>query len=154
MCRSIWVCNRQSDIQVDQFKDCSIFINRSVSFVLLHGLLEAHMEIFPVSVRVTLSATFGVNYWPWRRLIIYRSFFFVQSDLQIPCHTRILCEHILKDLRVHLFNFSLNRHCVLFVASASTVLDSHLIFSIRVAQAFNLSRTTATKNSAHRIIFI
>ena len=87
------------------------------------------MERFPIVVRVAL--TFGL-------LGVDKVFLAVETfthplvdvDLQVSRDSAVFLEEEGELLRVHLFNFSLNRDRVFLVASAATVLNAHLHWRI------------------------
>ena len=101
-----------------------------LSVCLGHLLLEPRVEGVPVGMRVALPVPLRVH-----KVVLCLVGRCLESnvDLKVSCDPRVLRKEEQKGLRVHLFNFSLNRERVLLVASATAELDAHFILRFRVA---------------------
>ena len=100
------------------------------------------MEFFPVRVRVPLAASLRVH------LVLLSTIVdrpLIDVDFEVARDAPVLEENELERLRVHLFNFSLNRNGAVPVPSATAVLDRHLKPPLGVAH--RLSRRLALDNA-------
>ena len=85
------------------------------------------MEGRPVAGRIALAASLGVHLHKLTPLL-------ANVDLQVARDAWVTIEYVLELSWMHFIDFLLNADRILPVASASTVLDSHLVVCIVVTQ--------------------